>query len=107
MCSGTSKKTFVRLNYAGIFFIVLYMVTFTVNFILICTPIDAYWKSFIPIYKVQYHCGTSNISGPVIGVLSVATDLVAAAFPVFLFYDLKVPRREKIGLWVVSGLGLL
>jgi hypothetical protein len=107
MGAGSSNKTWVYINYGGIVIIAIYMGAFILNTLFICDPIDSYWKSFSLTYNKPYHCRMENVTGPMVGIGSVLTDIVAAVFPAFLFKDLHISRREKIGLWLVFGLGLM
>lgn len=76
----------------------------------VCRPLDAYWKSFnILSYNKSYGCTPATVLNPIIGVISVLTDLYAVVLPclIFRYYELDIPRRQKIVLNCVFAAGLL
>ena len=46
--SGNITNTFLATTYVGILYNVLYLGGFLLVLVLICTPLDAYWRSFSP-----------------------------------------------------------
>ena len=87
---------------------------------IICIPVSAAWTYVPPDIKyqgwvdlgpggggVQPRCldeAALAYSTPVINAL---TDLVVWLLPLKLVWDLQLPRRQKVGLLVVLGMGFL
>jgi hypothetical protein len=108
---GTSKRAWLWTNYAGIAFTASYMIAFTLLFLFTCHPIEATWMSFdltwLATHRGKFKCKQSGFLGPMVGILSVVTDVIAAVLPAGLFWNLHMPKKEKILLWAIFGLGLM
>jgi hypothetical protein len=111
MGAGTSNRKWIWTNYGGIGFTCAYMVVFLFIFIFACNPVYAAWKAYDLKWLAEnagkFHCKDQTYSGPAVGVASVATDIIAAVLPAGLFWNLHMPKREKILLWAIFGLGLM
>lgn len=107
MAAGTFNKAWRWATWSGIAFIIIYMLAFLLYLIFNCTPTDAYWKSFDITYTHKYRCVDETVMDVIVGVLSVVTDFYAVMLPAFLFWKLTLPLRQKIGLWLIFGLGLV
>ena len=80
-----------------------------ISLLLICTPLTAYWESFEFGYTKEYTCINGNILSPLVGALSIATDVIATVLPCAMlhYYDLQVPRGQKIGLNIIFALSTM
>lgn len=74
-----------------------------------CQPLSAYWESYAFNYDQPFTCINGNVLSPLVGVLSVVSDIYAVVLPcVWLHrYNLNVTRRQRIGLDVVFALGTM
>jgi hypothetical protein len=78
-------------------------------FCFMCQPLSAYWESYNFSYDKEYTCLDGNILTIVAGALGVVSDVFAVLLPTLMLrhYDLDVPRRQKIGLNIIFGLGFV
>lgn len=74
-----------------------------------CQPLSAYWLSYNFGYDKPYTCLNGNVLSPLVGVLSVVSDLYAVLLPCIWLhrYNLHITLRQRIGLDVVFALGTL
>ncbi|KAL9131323.1 MAG: hypothetical protein Q9217_000702 [Psora testacea] len=89
-----------------IWFLVLFTSVCVFLFIGVCRPLKAYWN-----IKIQNAVCLSELQVKEIalaqGILSIITDLICAAFPVFFLRNLQVKLRTKIALCLLMGLGVI
>ena len=85
--------------------LVLFTAIFTCLFLGICRPLKAFWDT-----GVDAVCLSDNVIENVVmaqGILSIITDLICAAFPIFFLRDLQLKLRTKIALCLLMGLGVM
>ena len=102
--------------------LVLFTTIFTCLFLGICRPLKAHWNigmegvclSDKMIENIVMAQGSMSAQFQVIDlielilvVLSIVTDLICAAFPIFFLRGLQVKLRTKIALCVLMGLGVM
>lgn len=106
---GTLARRWRLAIYFALAFHAIYLVTLTLAYFLICRPLEAYWKSFDFNYKEPHTCAPAGGLNPVIGVLSVISDVYAVVLPFIIlhYYTLDVPKPQRIGLNIIFALGLL
>ncbi|KAI9813676.1 MAG: hypothetical protein M1827_003747 [Pycnora praestabilis] len=92
--------------------IVFHVICFFIYFFQ-CTPIDAIWKSpqgspngGSPDGKCLSKTQIENLIIAQ-GSFSVFTDLICSGFPIIVLWDVKIPRRVKIALCGLMGLGVI
>jgi hypothetical protein len=109
LVTGTLARRWKLAIYFALAFHITYLIGITLGYILICRPLQAYWMSFDYTWHQPYMCVDAHGLNPVIGVLSVLSDIYAVALPFAILhnYKLDVPRVQRIGLNVVFALGLL
>lgn len=108
--------------YSLIGFTVIFTAVSVFLFIGICRPLKAYWDvgvdgtclsnhQLVSIVIVQggkdkhpVELRDLKLTNP---VLSVITDLICAAFPVFFLRNLQVKTRTKVALCSLMGLGVM
>ncbi|KEF61949.1 uncharacterized protein A1O9_03521 [Exophiala aquamarina CBS 119918] len=103
------SKAFLIATWVGIVYNVVYMLAFFMTLLLICDPVYAYWQSFDPVWATthEFRCNTEGLSLPASAGLSVLGDLYSTLIPVFLIYNLDLPRRQKLALYSLFALGFL
>lgn len=109
LVTGTLARRWRYAIYFALVFHALYLVGITLGYVLICRPLQAYWLSYDFDWDGEYTCAPAAGLNPVIGVLSIVSDVYAVALPFIIlhYYDLDVPRSQKIGLNIIFALGLL
>ena len=108
--SVTFSKKFIIATWVGIIYNMLYMISFCMVLLLLCTPINAYWRSFNLEWAAAHpgnHCGKENIELPLAGVFSVIGDFYSAVLPMIAIFSLDLPSRQKLSLCALFSLAFL
>lgn len=96
-------RSFVRYTVWGTgIFNVLTMIAIFLVMLLDCVPFAKNWDM-----SLRGHCVDSNAFALATGSISIVTDAVNIALPFYVFANLKVSLRRKIGLSFVFSLGIL
>lgn len=99
---------FTGVVWAAIGAIIAYGLAFILILVFQCQPLDSYWMRFSPNYHGEYLCPTKEAETlPISAYLSTATDFLALLLPVWLVWTLPLPRRQKLSLYAIFGLGLM
>ena len=113
LVTGTLDRRWKLAIYLALAFHALYLVGLTLGYFLICRPLEAYWMTFDIHWKAQhegqYTCVSAQAVNPVVGVLSVVSDVYAVVLPFVILhhYKLEVSRWQRIGLHFIFAAGLL
>lgn len=109
MVSGTYSKRWIWTIWIALAFLAGYFVSVLFTYCFMCTPLTAYWESYNYDYDREFTCLNGNVLSPLVGVLSVVTDIYAVILPCAMLtrVNLDVPRRQKIGLNVIFSLSLV
>ena len=95
--------------YLALGFHALYLAGTLLAMLLVCRPLRAYWMSYDFDWHEPYTCVDTTSLNPVIGVLSVVSDVYSLALPSIILsnYQLDLPRKQKTGLNLIFATGLL
>lgn len=109
LVTGTLARRWKLAIYFALGFHAAYLIALTLGYVLVCRPLQAYWMSYDYNWNQKYTCAPAGGLNPVIGVLSVLSDVYAVALPFVIlhYYTLDVPRKQKVGLNIIFALGLL
>jgi hypothetical protein len=111
LAAGTVTSTFLYCVYASIAFVVLYFIVFLTNLFVGCRPLNAYWNQVDLAWSAtnqgKYHCYDEALDIVMAGIFSVIQDFIACGLPTILLWKTRVPKRQKIALGVVFGVGFL
>ena len=109
MVKGSYDPRWLFAIYAALAFTAAYFVSILIMYCLVCQPLSAYWESYKFGYQKEFKCIDGNVLTPLIGVLSIVSDIYAVVLPFFMLrhYQLDVPRRQRIGLNIIFSLGLV
>jgi hypothetical protein len=105
--------TFSRLYIWGFRLIIVSVVAYTVIFELTlslgCRPISAYWNQINPIWRElnQYKCLDELTALYAANITSIVQDFLTFSTPLLIFTKLRMPRRQKIVLGLIFGVGFL
>lgn len=82
---------------------------FAICLLSFCSPVKAYWLEWdlVWVSKNKFHCKGENVSLPLSGGLSVVGDFYATVLPMCMVYTIARSQRQKLGLYVLFGLGSL
>lgn len=109
MVKDTYSRSWLYAIWAALGFTGGYFLATLLALCLVCRPLSAYWESYDLNYTGTYTCINGNVLSPMVGVLSVVSDLYAVLLPFLMLrqYDLNVSRRQRIALDAIFALGLL
>lgn len=109
LVEGTYSKLWKWLVLFAIGFTIAYTIAFCIMLLINCTPTEAYWRAFDPVYATtqSYTCLDTKIINTLAGVFAAASDLYAVALPCMITWHFSVPKAQKIALNVIFCLGLL
>lgn len=109
MAKDTYSRRWLYAIWAALACTVAFFIATLVTLCLICRPLSAYWESYNFSYNKEFTCIDGNVLTPVSGVLGVISDIYAVLVPCLMLrqYDLDVPRRQKVVLNVIFGLGFI
>lgn len=100
---------FILIVTSAVTFIFFYFVVYLFLMIFQCRPTEAYWEqfSFPDKYTKDFSC---LYEGDVVffnACISVVTDFITALLPIFLFVQVQLPKRQKISLALLFGVGFM
>jgi hypothetical protein len=102
------SRTFKWVSWLCIGFIIATSIPFTLIPIFGCRPISAFWDQ-VDVLKIlggyKYHCFDEGVDVFIAAVVSATQDLLAAMLPTFLYWNLRIPIRQKIALFGIFAIG--
>jgi uncharacterized membrane protein YqgA involved in biofilm formation len=113
MSDGTVSTAFRCAVQVCIAFVVCYIITFEATLFLGCRPINSYWDqvnigwALKHVEGVDYHCFNEPANLLAASATSIVQDFIACGMPTLLFWKLQLPRRQKIALGAIFGVGFL
>jgi hypothetical protein len=110
LVDGTCSKRYKQALWAGIGFIAVYSILFVFLFGFQCSVVDEERKLLDPTFKPNTRCVPLQVQGRLqvtMGALNIATDIYSFALPAFLLSKINIAKRQRIGLVLIFGLGLL
>jgi hypothetical protein len=88
--------------------IAAYSIAFTLVIIFGCKPISGFWDQVDVLKQLQgytYLCVDEGAFVVSAGVISSFQDLTTAILPTFLYWNLRIPIRQKIALFSIFAIG--
>lgn len=106
---GAMTTTWLWTLRVSIIFVTLYAFVFILMGFVACTPMDAFWKKMDPnwMQSHDFTCfdeGADFISSTSI---SVVEDTVVCILPLLVVSRLQMPRKQKLALVAIFGVGFL
>lgn len=108
LSSRAISKNFRRATRVTVGFIAAYTIAFMIVPIFGCNPISAFWNQldFVLVVKgYSYKCFNEGADVFAAGVISTTQDFLTAMLPTFLYWNLKIPIRQKIALFGIFAIG--
>lgn len=111
MSKGAITTFFRTVVWASIAFVAAYAVVFLCTLFFGCSPINAFWQQVdltweaTHIQNVDYHCLNEPANLLAASSVSIFQDFLACGLPTMLFWKLQLPRRQKIALGAIFGVG--
>jgi hypothetical protein len=111
LAEGTITNTFRYCVYAAIAFVLLYFVVFWINLFVGCRPLYAFWR-LADIFWVtenagNFQCFDEGANMVAAAVISVTQDFIACGLPSILLWKTQLPKRQKMALGAIFGVGFL
>lgn len=106
--TGIANLLIIRAVNAMILSLVVYTLTYILLVVLQCRPTRAYWMqhTYPPEgYTEDYSCFQNGLVPVSNAVISVVMDFAITVVPMFLFWQLHMPFREKLALSILFGVG--
>jgi hypothetical protein len=110
LVAGTFSPVLKWALWASIAFVALYSLGLGIFMFNMCYPIEANWLQYDPTYTRSYHCQKQSLldgSALAGGTLSIITDFISVTLPAILLLNVRLTRRQRLGLVLVFGLGYL
>jgi hypothetical protein len=111
LAAGTISNRFLCVVYAAIAFVVIYFIIFWINLFIGCRPFNAFWNQvnlfWVAANKGKYQCINEPANLLAAAIISVIQDFIACGVPTILFWKLRIPKRQKIALAAIFGVGFL
>jgi len=108
--SAVSMKLRIAV-YGAILFVILYFLAYFILLFLACRPIAAFWMQADFTWSLEnegkYHCIDEAAQLISAAGVSAAQDFIACGLPMVLFWKARIPRRQKIALALVFGVGFI
>ncbi|PVH95561.1 hypothetical protein DM02DRAFT_617820 [Periconia macrospinosa] len=109
MSSGAISRVFIYGVWGVMITVVAYFITFTFVITFTCTPVEGFWHLYDLVWRTQHelHCHDEGVIIVVIVVISTLQDFVICALPIFLVWNLQIPKRQKTALIALFGMGVI
>lgn len=109
MSSGSISSAFIYGVWGLIISVIIYYVVFTFVILFTCTPVEGFWHLYDIAWRTQneLHCRDEGIIIVTIVVISTLQDFIICALPVVLVWNLQIPKRQKLALMALFGMGVL
>ena len=106
--SSNTSRTFTYTLYACITFIIAFKVAYLSVIVRTCAPLKARWLRCDPTWASshQYTCINESANIFTGSTISATEDLVIALLPTALIWRLRLPKKQKFGLWCIFGLSI-
>lgn len=109
LVSGSVSPAFVWTVLVIIGSVIAYTITFEFTLIFGCRPFHAYWDEINPIWRTlnsgQYFCLNEVVALYCANILSIIQDFLTFLMPLLLFWNLKLPIRQKVVLGGIFSVG--
>lgn len=109
LARGIYTSKFIRIVQANIIFVAAYLLVFSVVLFLTCYPFESYWRQFDIIWVQQntYKCFNEAANTVAANAISILQDFIACGLPSVLLWRLQMPKKKKMLLGTLLGLGIL
>jgi hypothetical protein len=109
--SRSITKSFRIATWLNIIAIAIFSAAFVIVLFTACTPFTAFWYQFDVTKQLTgyaYHCWVDEAADLLsASIISAVQDAIAAFLPTILYWNLQIPRRQKIALGAIFALGYL
>ena len=92
-----------KLTWAAVVVVAIYSVWIVVSSIVACVPVHAYWDDTVP----DAWCFPRMPKWMADAAFNIVSDLVIFCLPMPVVRSMTLPRRQKVWLYCIFGLGFL
>jgi hypothetical protein len=107
--SRSITRTFRVATWINIIGIAVFCLSFVLILFLSCDPLASFWNQFDLVKQAtgyKYHCRVNEAADLLsASIISAVQDAIAAFLPTLLYWNLQIPRRQKIALGAIFALG--
>lgn len=109
MASGSISKPFLWTVRSVIAFVIAYFFVFEMTLFLNCRPFNAFWNEVNPLWAATHKYSCISEAGNLVAasIISVIQDFIVCFMPTILFWKLQLPRKQKVALGAIFGIGFL
>jgi hypothetical protein len=111
LVAGSVSNTFLYFVYAVIAFVIAYFCIFFFAVFGLCRPMSAFWMQGDYFWWLEHkdslHCLDEAVMLIVSAAVSAFQDFLACGMPLVLFWQLRIPRKQKFMLGAVFSVGFL
>lgn len=100
---------FVYWVWGSIIFCAVYGILFILLIAFTCTPANGFFYMFDIAWRFQNELTCRNEGAIIVSVAAISTvqDFIICLLPVFLIWNLQIPKTQKLALCGIFGLGLV
>ncbi|EUC48156.1 hypothetical protein COCMIDRAFT_88217 [Bipolaris oryzae ATCC 44560] len=102
-------STFRIVTWISITIIAVFITAFTVILFTACNPLASFWYQFDIARQIsgyKYHCWVNEEADIMAAsIVSAVQDAIAACLPTLLYWNLQIPKRQKITLGTLFASG--
>ncbi|EKG09926.1 hypothetical protein MPH_12998 [Macrophomina phaseolina MS6] len=99
----SSHKYFRIITYGTMAIIIIYGVIGSLQFLFACRPIAKFWDPTI----TYGSCSDNNKFWISNAAVNSVTDIIMVILPILMLWNVRIPKRQKIGLILIFMTGIL
>ena len=107
--TGGLTNKFVYWVWGSIIFCIVYGVLFTLLIAFTCRPMVGFFHIYDAAWRLENELSCYNEGIAIVACAAVSTvqDLVICMLPIFLIWNLRIQKRQKVALCGIFGMGLV
>lgn len=107
--TGSLTNTFVYTTWGSIVFCSVYGILFSLLIVFTCTPVVGFFHIYDPIWRARNTVDCHNEGAIIVACAAISTvqDLVICMLPIFLIWNLKITKRQRLALCGIFGIGVV
>ncbi|RYN53376.1 hypothetical protein AA0114_g4435 [Alternaria tenuissima] len=100
---------FIYWVYGTIVFCIVYGIVFTFAIVFTCTPVVGFFRLFDIAWRLQNELTCRNEGALIVACAAISSvqDFIICMLPILLIWNLKIGKRQKMGLCAIFGLGMI
>lgn len=109
IANGSISRAFLYAVWGFIASVIVYCIVFVFTFIFTCAPVEGYWRMFDIGWRLTHEmkCHDEGITIVAAVIISTVSDFLICMLPIFLVWNLQIPKRQKAALIGIFGMGIV